>query len=140
MGSKANRQKYPVKSYLPWRSTVWFITCWRIWTLIKRPTILREIILATPGTKTVVIDEIQRIPELLNEIHWLITNTQTRFVESAQPWTFATPLSVCKAQKADSCLHRELSERWNCKWSQDSKCQCVCQVFGSSGIQQWWNS
>lgn len=49
---------------------------------MRNPTILREIILATPGTKTVVIDEIQRIPELLNEIHWLITNTQSRFIMS----------------------------------------------------------
>jgi predicted AAA+ superfamily ATPase len=50
--------------------------------LLRNPTILRETILATPGIKKVVIDEIQRIPELLHEIHWLIANTPTKFIMS----------------------------------------------------------
>ncbi|NLA24975.1 MAG: ATP-binding protein [Bacteroidales bacterium] len=50
--------------------------------LLRNPTLLRETVLANPELKTVVIDEIQRIPELLNEIHWLITNTKTRFIMS----------------------------------------------------------
>ncbi|MDP6037714.1 MAG: AAA family ATPase, partial [Candidatus Latescibacteria bacterium] len=37
-----------------------------------RPERLRERLLAEPGTTTVVIDEIQRIPELLGLIHSLI--------------------------------------------------------------------
>ncbi len=37
-----------------------------------RPQILREVILATKKSKLVVIDEIQRIPDLLNEVHYLI--------------------------------------------------------------------
>lgn len=50
--------------------------------LLRNPTVLRETVLASPEIKTVVIDEIQRLPELLNEIHWLIANTKTRFIMS----------------------------------------------------------
>ena len=50
--------------------------------LKRNPTQLREIILADSRKTRVVIDEIQRIPELLNEIHWLIENNQTQFILS----------------------------------------------------------
>jgi predicted AAA+ superfamily ATPase len=50
--------------------------------LVNNPTLLRETVLGNADNKTVVIDEIQRIPELLNEIHWLITNTSTQFIMS----------------------------------------------------------
>ncbi|MBX3240329.1 MAG: ATP-binding protein [Chitinophagaceae bacterium] len=50
--------------------------------LLRNPVILRETILADPSVNLVIIDEIQRIPELLNEIHWLMTNTATRFILS----------------------------------------------------------
>jgi uncharacterized protein len=50
--------------------------------LSKQPSILRETILADRGNKLVIIDEIQRIPELLNEVHWLISNHNTRFILS----------------------------------------------------------
>ena len=46
------------------------------------PALLREMILADERGKLVIIDEIQRIPELLNEIQWLITETNTRFILS----------------------------------------------------------
>ena len=50
--------------------------------MISNPSLLRETILGNTGTTTVVIDEIQRIPELLNEVHWLITNTDVQFIMS----------------------------------------------------------
>lgn len=50
--------------------------------LANQPSILRETILADKDKNIVVIDEIQRIPELLNEVHWLISNNQTRFILS----------------------------------------------------------
>jgi len=37
-----------------------------------RPERLREIVLAYPDKKTVVVDEIQKVPELLSAIHTLI--------------------------------------------------------------------
>ena len=47
--------------------------------LLENNGLIREIITANPSIKTVIIDEIQRLPELLNEIHWLIVNQGTRF-------------------------------------------------------------
>ena len=50
--------------------------------LLRHPETLRETVLGNPDSKTVIIDEIQRIPNLLNEIHWLMTNTSTQFIMS----------------------------------------------------------
>ncbi|MDY0370578.1 MAG: AAA family ATPase, partial [Bacteroidales bacterium] len=44
----------------------------------RNPSQVREIIIASQPKEPVVIDEIQKIPALLDEIHWLIENTQTR--------------------------------------------------------------
>jgi predicted AAA+ superfamily ATPase len=50
-------------------------------TLEKEPWILREQILALyPLPEFVVIDEIQLVPELLNEVHLLIEETRIRFL------------------------------------------------------------
>ncbi len=46
------------------------------------PSQFREAILATPSNNLVIVDEIQKIPALLDEIHWLIENHQTRFILS----------------------------------------------------------
>jgi predicted AAA+ superfamily ATPase len=50
--------------------------------LRRNPAQLREIVIANDKKKTVVIDEVQRIPELLNEVHWLIENNRNRFILS----------------------------------------------------------
>jgi predicted AAA+ superfamily ATPase len=50
--------------------------------LSKKPELLRETILANLSASPVIIDEIQRIPELLNEVHWLISNHNVRFIMS----------------------------------------------------------
>lgn len=50
--------------------------------LNRNPSLLRETILADESQSVVVIDEIQRIPALLNEVHWLIVNKGTRFILS----------------------------------------------------------
>jgi len=50
--------------------------------LSKNPDILRETVLANPEVSPVIIDEIQRIPTLLNEVHWLISNHGVRFILS----------------------------------------------------------
>jgi predicted AAA+ superfamily ATPase len=39
-----------------------------------RPALLREELLAAPPTRPVVIDEVQKVPSLLDEVHWLIEN------------------------------------------------------------------
>lgn len=51
--------------------------------LTKTPYLLREEVLALPQEKLaqpIIIDEIQKIPELLNEIHWLIENSPAHFI------------------------------------------------------------
>lgn len=50
--------------------------------LLAHPNILRETVLAADDIDIVIIDEIQRIPELLNEVHWLITHTNKQIIMS----------------------------------------------------------
>jgi len=50
--------------------------------LLENPGLLRETVLASLPISAVVIDEIQRIPDLLNEIHWLIANHGVRCIMS----------------------------------------------------------
>lgn len=46
----------------------------------QRPALLRETLKNAAEDQLVIIDEIQQVPELLNEIHWLITNQNLRFI------------------------------------------------------------
>ncbi len=51
--------------------------------LTRTPQLLREEILDLEQqdlTKPIIIDEIQKVPELLNEVHWLIENTNAQFI------------------------------------------------------------
>lgn len=50
--------------------------------LLRQPGLLRQIAEANDLPGPVIIDEIQRIPALLNEVHWLIENRKTRFILS----------------------------------------------------------
>ena len=50
---------------------------------VRRPSLLREQLLAQPETvlaRPVILDEVQKVPELLDEVHWLIENRGLRFV------------------------------------------------------------
>lgn len=47
--------------------------------LSVRPKILREEVLAE-RPRMVVIDEVQHVPSLLDEVHWLLENTATQFI------------------------------------------------------------
>ena len=46
------------------------------------PAQFRETILASETNNIVIVDEIQKIPELLDEIHWLIVNHPIQFILS----------------------------------------------------------
>jgi predicted AAA+ superfamily ATPase len=51
--------------------------------LVKRPYLLREQLLMADTKKLkepVIIDEVQKVPQLLDEIHWLIENKGFRFI------------------------------------------------------------
>ncbi|RLD56447.1 MAG: AAA family ATPase [Bacteroidetes bacterium] len=50
--------------------------------LQRNPSLLREITLASKQSMPVIIDEVQRIPELLNEVHWMIVNKNIQFILS----------------------------------------------------------
>ena len=50
---------------------------------IKQPSLLRERILSLPKASLkypIILDEIQKVPVLLNEVHWLIENTAAQFI------------------------------------------------------------
>ena len=46
----------------------------------RRPALLREELMNSNHQDLIIIDEVQKIPQLLDEVHWLIKNRQTRFV------------------------------------------------------------
>jgi predicted AAA+ superfamily ATPase len=51
--------------------------------LSKRPSLLRERLLAKEAAlldHPVILDEVQKIPEVLDEVHWLIENRGLRFI------------------------------------------------------------
>lgn len=51
--------------------------------LAKRPALLRERLLAADPSRLaepVILDEVQKVPALLDEVHWLIQNRGLRFV------------------------------------------------------------
>ena len=53
--------------------------------LLSQPSLLREEVLAhtlaaADSRPVIVIDEVQKIPDLLDEVHWMIENTPCRFV------------------------------------------------------------
>ena len=53
--------------------------------LLRRPSLLREEALAAgldgaPQSDPIIIDEIQKLPMLLDEVHWLIENEKLRFI------------------------------------------------------------
>ena len=47
--------------------------------LLLRPSRLREEVLAT-NDPLVVVDEVQKVPVLLDEVHWCLENTSTKFI------------------------------------------------------------
>jgi predicted AAA+ superfamily ATPase len=50
--------------------------------LAKDPDSFRETVLANLDKTPVIVDEIQRLPNLLNEVQWLIVNHNVRFILS----------------------------------------------------------
>ena len=45
----------------------------------NQPSLFREEVQASPSPRLVIIDEVQKVPPLLDEVHWLIENTSTVF-------------------------------------------------------------
>lgn len=51
-------------------------------SLIRNPSLLREQLMLLPQGSIIIIDEIQKVPDLLDEVHWLIHNRGLRFILS----------------------------------------------------------
>src|SRR5437762_13796787 len=52
--------------------------------LAARPERLRDLVLGAPGRPTVVLDEVQRVPELLNVVHALLESKDRRRFRSEE--------------------------------------------------------
>jgi len=48
--------------------------------LHRRPELLRQELMVCDASELVIIDEIQKVPQLLDEVHWLIANKDLRFI------------------------------------------------------------
>lgn len=48
--------------------------------LARKPSLLREELLQKGPDTVVIVDEIQKVPPLLDEVHWLIENSGIRFI------------------------------------------------------------
>jgi predicted AAA+ superfamily ATPase len=52
--------------------------------LLHQPALFREECLAlmrnAARTQTIILDEVQKVPDLLDEVHWLIENTNLQFI------------------------------------------------------------
>jgi len=46
----------------------------------RQPELLREELLLCEENELIIIDEVQKVPQLLDEVHWLITNRNLRFI------------------------------------------------------------
>ncbi|MBR5778137.1 MAG: ATP-binding protein [Bacteroidales bacterium] len=48
--------------------------------LSRRPHLFREELQDCPEGELIIVDEIQKLPGLLNEVHWLMTNCNLKFI------------------------------------------------------------
>lgn len=86
----------------------------------SRPALFRERVISAEwmrGMDTVVIDEIQRVPALLDEVHWLIENKGIRFV-----------LTGSSARKLRRCHANLLAGR---AWRREMRPVCLAEVVAA---------
>ena len=71
------KQKYPKSIVYDFLKTDLFLD------MTRRPALLREQLLAAPAEQRgepIILDEVQKVPRLLDEVQWLIENTECRFL------------------------------------------------------------
>lgn len=72
-----------LKEFFPKSLVYDFLKTDLFFTLTKNPSLLREQILAQPENilkLPIILDEVQKVPQVLDEIHWLIENKRLRFI------------------------------------------------------------
>lgn len=67
------RQAYPDALWIDLLKTDLFVR------YATQPSLLREELLASAGSRLVVLDEVQKVPSLLDEVHWLIEHSRHVF-------------------------------------------------------------
>lgn len=92
-GARQTGKSTLLKSLFP--DSIWFdLLLSDVYERLQRnPEVFRQTVLAANTDKPIVIDEIQRIPNLLNEIHWLITNHKIQFIMSG-----SSPRKILRSQ------------------------------------------
>ena len=71
------KHKYPQNIYFDFLKTDLFLDC------LKTPSLLRERILAKTEVLLaypIILDEVQKVPQILDEVHWLIENRGLSFI------------------------------------------------------------
>jgi predicted AAA+ superfamily ATPase len=82
-GARKTGKSHFLKHYFPDSHYYDLLKSEEFWRFLNAPQSLREEILALPPDKLqkpIIIDEIQKIPQLLNEVHWLIENSHAYFI------------------------------------------------------------
>ena len=76
------RQLFPQSAVFDFLQTDLYLAC------LKRPMAFREYVLALPAGKKelpIVVDEVQKVPAVLDEIHWLIEHEKLSFGRGVGP-------------------------------------------------------
>lgn len=82
-GARKTGKSYFLKQHFPHSQQYDLLKTEEYWRLLKEPHQLREEVLALKPEKRVnpiIIDEVQKVPQLLNEVHWLIENSKAYFI------------------------------------------------------------
>lgn len=82
-GARKTGKSYYLKNYFPKAVYYDLLNTHETMRLIKSPFLLREEIESLTPEKLqqpIIIDEVQKVPELLNEVHWMIENINAQFI------------------------------------------------------------
>ena len=82
-GARKTGKSYFLKHRFPQCQYYDLLKTEEYWRLLREPQLLRSEILALEPEKLIcpiIIDEVQKVPQLLNEVHWLIENSQAYFI------------------------------------------------------------
>lgn len=82
-GARKTGKSTLLKTAFPKSIVYDFLQTERVVAFNARPSLLREQLLARPAAelaRPIILDEVQKVPGLLDEVHWLIENRGLRFV------------------------------------------------------------
>lgn len=82
-GARQTGKSSYLASHYPEATTIDLLDTYELMRLTKSPWLLREEVSALSQDKLlqpIIIDEIQKVPALLNEVHWLVENVHAQFI------------------------------------------------------------